>query len=94
MREPDDAPLPPLPPELAALSGAGLGQALLDSSAKLLLQRILAGTATAADIAVARAICKDSGYQLAPTPKSPGRALAGALTDRLPFAGEPAEPLQ
>lgn len=96
----DDLPAPeaPLPPELAALSGQQLANTLLERAAKLLLQRVVNGTASSADLAVVRAMARDQNAQLSPVPGGTGAAIAaaarGALTDKLPFAGSPSEPLQ
>jgi len=54
---------------------------ILDESAKLLLAKIKDGTATAADLNVARALLKDNGINAIPT-KTNG---LGGLADSLPF---------
>jgi len=58
-------------------------------TAKLLLARIKDGTATAADLSVARNILKDNGIQAKPVEGSPLGNLASSIptfdTDRITF---------
>lgn len=56
--------------------------------ASTLLKRIKEGTATAADLNVARAMLKDNNVEQAAVPGSPIRSLA----DSLPFAGPDSYP--
>lgn len=59
--------------------------ALHETLAQKLLARIQDGTATAADLNVARAFLKDNGVDAVPAPQSP----LGNLMENLPFnAGE------
>lgn len=52
---------------------------------KDLIKKIKGGTATASDLGVARALCKDSNVQALAAQGSP----MGDLAASLPFAGEP-----
>lgn len=56
--------------------------ALHEALARDLLKRIQDGTATAADLNVARAFLKDNGIDAVPAPNSP----VGDLVSKLPFA--------
>lgn len=60
-----------------------LAKELYTLTLKDLIRRIREGAATAADLNVARAICKDADIQSLPTP---GSAMAD-LAASLPFAG-------
>jgi hypothetical protein len=59
-------------------------EALHGALAKALAQKIQEGTATAADLAVARQFLKDNGIDAVPKEASP----LGQLADSLPFPGE------
>lgn len=54
--------------------------------ARELAAKIKSGEYTAADLNVARQFLKDNNVQSITTPTNPLGALAGALTDGLPFA--------
>lgn len=56
-----------------------IAQALHDASMRLLLIRVQDGTATAADLNVARQFLKDQGIQALPAQGSPTGNLAKAL---------------
>lgn len=60
-----------------------LGKELLTLTLKDLVRRIRAGEATAADLNVARSLCRDLNIQAVATPGSPAASLAASL----PFAG-------
>jgi hypothetical protein len=60
-------------------------ESLHGALAKALAQKIKEGTATAADMAVARQFLKDNGIDAIPKEASPLATLA----DSLPFVGEP-----
>lgn len=62
-----------------------LGKLLLTENLKALLRRIRSGEATAADMNVARAACKDLGVEMLPTPGNPLGQLQQAVTHNLPF---------
>ena len=90
LEDPDKTDVdPPLPADIQRLDGDDLAKQLLTDVARRLLQRVRAGKATAADLNVARALCKDQGIGMRPTKTNPLGQLAGALTDNLPFAGDP-----
>ena len=63
-----------------------LGKLLLNLTLKDLVAKIKSGNATAADLNVARSICRDLNIQALPTPGSPLQSLAASL----PFAGSQA----
>lgn len=63
-----------------------LARQLYTLTLKDLIKRIQEGTATSADLSVARAICKDANVQMLPTGGNAMGQLV-ALTEGLPFAG-------
>jgi len=63
-----------------------LAKQLYTLTLKDLIKRIQDGTATSADLSVARAICKDANVQMIPTAGNAMGQLV-ALTEGLPFAG-------
>jgi hypothetical protein len=63
----------------------GTLSAILDASARLLLQRILSGDATAADLNVARQLLKDNGISCIATGKNPLGQLGAKVINDLPF---------
>jgi hypothetical protein len=65
-----------------------LAKELYTLTLKDLIRRIREGEATAADLNVARAICKDADIQSLPTPGSVMADLAATL----PFAGDGGTP--
>ena len=77
-------------PELALLDDESLARTLLTVSLRDLVNRIQKGVATAADLNVARAYCKDLNIQMVPKPGNSAGQLGKAVTDGLPYAGDTA----
>lgn len=66
-----------------------VAEALMDATLAALLARVQSGEATAAEMMAALKACSQNGVQVIPTGDNPLGQLGKALTDSLPFAGDP-----
>ena len=71
-----------------SLDNEALGKEILTATLLLLLKRVRAGEATAAEMNVAMQTVKAMGIEMIPTKSNAAGKLRQALTDRLPFAGQ------